>query len=87
MIGYCAQRLAGTRLRRCYELAPPRVARYLEAEIRHVISRLRQGDDVLELGCGYGRVAPRLAETAGRVVGIDTAVESLALAREIDREH
>ncbi len=83
MTGYYAERLSGRRLQRCYELASPRVRQYLDAEIRHVVSRLRSSDVVLELGCGYGRVAFRLAEVARRVVGIDTADASLALAREL----
>ena len=57
--------------------------RYLEAEIDFVLSRLERNNTVLELGCGYGRVTFRLAEVAKRVVGIDTATESLALARQI----
>jgi ubiquinone/menaquinone biosynthesis C-methylase UbiE len=67
----------------CYEVASPRVKRYLEAEIRHILSRLGPEAYVLELGCGYGRVALRLAGSARHVVGIDTAEESLALAREL----
>ena len=81
LTGYYDRRLAGPRLRQCYELASPRVRRYLEAEIEHVSGRLSPDDDVLELGCGYGRVALRLADKARRVVGIDTAEESLRLAR------
>lgn len=83
MSDYYAEKLAGERLRRCYDIASPRVRRYLEAEIRHVLSRLEPSDAVLELGCGYGRVAFRLAEVAARVVGVDTAEESLALARQM----
>jgi 2-polyprenyl-6-hydroxyphenyl methylase/3-demethylubiquinone-9 3-methyltransferase len=83
MTEYYAQRLSSDRLRRCYELASPRVQQYLEAEIRHVLSCLRPKDSVLELGCGYGRVALRLAERAGKVVGIDTAADSIILARQL----
>ena len=84
MTGYYAKNLSGERLRRCYEIAPARVQRYLEAEVCHVLDRLRPtAETVIELGCGYGRVTRRLAEVAGRVVGIDTAVESLELAREM----
>ncbi len=83
MTGYYACKLSGRRLERCYEVASPRVRQYLEAEIVHALSRLRPTDSVLELGCGTGRIAQRLAEVAHRVVGIDTAPESLALAREI----
>jgi len=83
MENYYEASLSGERLRRCYEIAPPRVRQYLEAEIRFVLSRLRSADVVLDLGCGYGRVAVRLAEIAGRVVGIDTSSESLDLARRM----
>jgi len=85
--GYYARRLSGQRLRQCYEIAPPRVKQYLEAEIRFVLERLDSSDVVLELGCGYGRVATRLAESARRVVGIDTSHESLALARRLGGSH
>ncbi|MBP7147262.1 MAG: class I SAM-dependent methyltransferase [Acidobacteria bacterium] len=81
MAGYYEKRLAGARLRACYRLAPPRVQQHLEAEIRHVLQRVPLGADVLELGCGYGRVVVRLAPRARWIVGIDTAMESLVLAR------
>jgi 2-polyprenyl-6-hydroxyphenyl methylase/3-demethylubiquinone-9 3-methyltransferase len=68
-------------LRECYEVAPPRVQQYLDEEIRFVIDRIEPDSAVLELGCGYGRVAIELARVAGRVVGIDTSAESVALAR------
>ncbi|MCX7022974.1 MAG: class I SAM-dependent methyltransferase, partial [bacterium] len=77
---YYTQKLSAERLRRCYELAPPRVKRYLEAEIGHVLSRIGPGDTVLELGCGYGRILRRIAGRARRAVGIDTSPESLRLA-------
>ncbi len=51
-----------------------------------MLSRIRPGDSVLELGCGYGRVTREVAGAAGRVVGIDTAVESLDLARSLGGE-
>lgn len=84
MASYYSESLAGRRLERCYRVASPRVRQYLEAEIRHLLGRLRSTDEVLELGCGYGRVALRLAAVARRVVGIDSAGESVALARELD---
>jgi len=80
---YYSRSLAGRRLERCYQVASPRVRQYLEAEIRFVLERLHPEDAVLELGCGYGRAAFRLAEVANRVVGIDSADESLELAREL----
>lgn len=84
--GYYSRRLGGERLRQCYALASPRVRQYLDAEIEFVRSRLEATDDVLELGCGYGRVTLELAGSAGRVVGIDTSVESLELARALAGE-
>jgi 2-polyprenyl-6-hydroxyphenyl methylase/3-demethylubiquinone-9 3-methyltransferase len=83
-MGYYSENLAGTRLRRCYEIAPPRVRQYLEAEIEYVLSRVGPVDSVLELGCGYGRVTREIARAARRVVGIDTAPESLDLARSLE---
>lgn len=83
MQGYYSAKLSGERLQQCYELASARVRQYLEAEIAFVLSRLRSTDSVLELGCGYGRVALRLADVAARVVGIDTSSESLILARHL----
>jgi 2-polyprenyl-6-hydroxyphenyl methylase/3-demethylubiquinone-9 3-methyltransferase len=86
MASYYSRALAGRRLERCYEVAPARVGQYLEAEIKHVLQRLESTYEVLELGCGYGRVAFRLADVANRVVGIDSAKESIDLARELDDE-
>ena len=83
MRGYYEGKLSGDRLRRCYELASPRVKQYLEAEVQFVLQHLQSNDSVLELGCGYGRVAFRLAEVANRVVGIDSAVGNLRLARQL----
>lgn len=81
MMDYYRETLSADRLRRAYEIAPPRVKRYLEEEALHVLSHLRSNDRVLELGCGYGRVLARIAATAGCAVGIDTSMGSLLLAR------
>lgn len=82
MRDYYAGKLSGKRLRRCYEIASPRVRQYLAAEIGFLLSRVSHDDVVLELGCGYGRVAFELAKVARRVVGIDSAPDSIALARQ-----
>lgn len=81
MGGYYEQKLASERLRRCYELAPPRVRQYLEAEIHHVLDHLPPGCHVLELGCGYGRVLAALVPAAALTVGVDSSRASLAAAR------
>ncbi|MGD2154510.1 MAG: class I SAM-dependent methyltransferase [Gemmatimonadales bacterium] len=80
-MGYYSEKLSAHRLRRCYELAPPRVQHYLEAEIDFVLQYVRPSFCVLELGCGYGRVLARLVDRAATVLGIDTSLESLQLAR------
>ncbi len=49
-MGYYSERLAGSRLRECYNIAPKRVQQYLDAEIQFVMDRLGPGDSVLELG-------------------------------------
>lgn len=78
---YYSHTLSAERLKLCYDLAPARVQRYLEEEIDFVLRSIRDGDRVLELGCGYGRVTTRLATRARAVVGIDLSIESLRLAR------
>jgi len=78
--GYYAQKLSAERLRRCYEIAPAPIQRYLRAEIEFVLERVERGDRVLDLGCGYGRVMPALAERDASVVGVDTSPESLTMA-------
>jgi ubiquinone/menaquinone biosynthesis C-methylase UbiE len=83
MASYYAERLSAERLRKCYEIAPPRVQQYLDAEIRHVLGRIRPTDAVLELGCGYGRVMEKLAPRAATLIGIDTSRSSLQLAGEL----
>jgi len=74
---YYRENLAAEQLKRCYDIAPLRVQRYLDEEVRFVCSRLNPDDWVLELGCGYGRVLPALARCAGRVIGIDNSPGSL----------
>lgn len=83
MASYYAERLSAERLRECYECAPPRVQRYLEAEIGHVAERIRPSRTVLELGCGYGRVIEKLAGRAKTLIGIDTSASSLRLGRKL----
>ncbi len=83
MKDYYSDKLSAERLKRCYEIAPPRVRQYLNAEIEHVLTKLHSGHRVLELGCGYGRVIEALAVKARLVVGIDTSFPSLFLANRM----
>ncbi|UCE13917.1 MAG: class I SAM-dependent methyltransferase [Candidatus Heimdallarchaeota archaeon] len=79
---YYSKKLTALRLKRCYEIASPRIKQYLEAEIQYVLNHIQHDDIVLELGCGYGRVITRLAKRAKKVYGIDTSEESITLALE-----
>lgn len=78
---YYQEKLAAQQLVKCYRIAPPRIQQYLAAEISYVIEKIKPGDKVLDLGCGYGRVIPELAQKAAAVVGIDNSIASLMLAR------
>jgi len=77
---YC-DRLSAERLKRCYELAPPRVQQYLRAEVDFVLDHIRPGDTVLDLGCGYGRTMREFARKAGFVTGIDISRSSFSLGQ------
>ncbi|UCC28558.1 MAG: class I SAM-dependent methyltransferase [Candidatus Bathyarchaeota archaeon] len=78
---YYKERLSASKLRRCYEIAPPRIKRYLNAEIRFITSNLRGKGLVLELGCGYGRVMNEVAPHVSWIIGNDISKSSLELAR------
>ena len=82
MNDYYSQKLSAERLRLCYEIAPLRVKRYLDAEIEFVLDRIEPSALVLELGCGYGRVLQRLVTKSKNVVGLDISHDSLRLAQE-----
>jgi ubiquinone/menaquinone biosynthesis C-methylase UbiE len=79
---YYSHKLSAVRLKQAYDIAPPRVRQYLDAEVNHVLEKIHPSDLVIELGCGYGRILPKLAEKAGWVIGIDTSVPSLKFAQE-----
>ena len=58
------------------------------ADIDFLIPLLSQPGSILELGCGTGRIARRLAETDSSerlVIGIDLSLPMLHLARQADR--
>jgi len=87
MTSYYGEKLHGHRLKRCYELAPPRVRQYLDAEIQYVLERTSSDCRVLELGCGYGRVLQQLTNKKRMVVGIDIVRPNVELAKELLRKH
>ena len=78
---YYKEKLSADKLLRCYEIAPPRIKQYLNAEIQFVVSNLHGADLVLELGCGYGRVMKVVSQFVSWIIGNDISRESLELAR------
>jgi 2-polyprenyl-6-hydroxyphenyl methylase/3-demethylubiquinone-9 3-methyltransferase len=82
MRNYYTHKLSNLRLKQVYDLAPPRVRQYLEAELHYALDRINAGDHVLDLGCGYGRTFPQLCRQAGFVTGIDTSAGNLEMGRE-----
>ncbi len=83
MAGYYTEKLAAERLELCYELASPRIRRYLQAEIDFVLERISADMPVLELGCGYGRILQQLQTKTLRIFGVDTSLASIRMARQI----
>ncbi len=80
-MNYYSQKLSGIRLKKCYDVAPPRIKQYLTAEIEYVISKINRDDHVLELGCGYGRILNQISEVCDHVVGIDIAEDNIQYAK------
>lgn len=73
--------LAAERLKKCYDIASPRIIKYLKAEIEFVISKIISTSHILELGCGYGRIVEQLAAGANTIAGIDTSLVSLKFGK------
>ncbi|MGB8952770.1 MAG: class I SAM-dependent methyltransferase [Candidatus Aminicenantales bacterium] len=80
---YYREKLSAELLLKCYTIAPPRIRQYLQAELEYVLSHIAPGDRVLDLGCGYGRIEPQVAQKAQTVIGIDISRSSLMLGREM----
>jgi len=83
MKGYYQEKLASEKLLKVYDIAPFRVQQYLNAELDHVLKKIRPQDAALDLGCGYGRIIPQLARKAKFVVGIDTSYASLIMGKKM----
>ncbi len=82
MSDYYREKLSADRLKQVYDLAPPRIQQYLQAEIDYAANLIQPGDNVLELGCGYGRIILELAGPATTIVGIDNSQDNLICASE-----
>ncbi|HUU76739.1 MAG TPA: class I SAM-dependent methyltransferase [candidate division Zixibacteria bacterium] len=79
---YYSKKLSANKLKKCYDIASPRIRQYLEAEIQYTLKFIHSNSIALELGCGYGRVLKRIASKAKLAYGIDNSKESLQFARK-----
>ncbi|MHA1912651.1 MAG: class I SAM-dependent methyltransferase, partial [Candidatus Kariarchaeaceae archaeon] len=82
MSDYYSNKLFASHLKQCYDIAPARIQQYLKAEVQFVLDHLAQTDQILELGCGYGRVLAQIAPKVLRAYGIDISVKNLELGKE-----
>lgn len=82
MKDYYVENLSGNHLHRVYSLADESVQKYLQGEIEFCRERISPGDQVLELGCGYGRILKALAGDTHTIEGIDNAPGNIELAGE-----
>jgi len=57
--------------------------RVIDAMLSELGVELRPTDEVLDIGCGLGRLTRVLAARAGRVVALDVSAEMLRRAREL----
>ncbi len=81
---YYSYLLNSNNLKKCYEIAPIRIKKYLQAEIAFVANKCSEEDILLDLGCGYGRVSFELLDRVNKVVGIDYSSENINLANELN---
>ncbi|MCL2073714.1 MAG: class I SAM-dependent methyltransferase [Marinilabiliaceae bacterium] len=82
-MNYYSKNLNANKLHKCYEIAPPRIQQLLTAEIDFILRNICKDDIVLDLGCGYGRVAIELAKKAKKIIGIDISQNNIELAKSL----
>ena len=70
------------RVARRYAARPVRDATAYETTLERTAAHLTGAQDVLELGCGTGATALRLAAHVGRLTGCDTSSEMIEIAGE-----
>ena len=82
-MNYYANNLNANKLQKCYEIAPARIQQLLAAEIDFILKKLSATDLVLDLGCGYGRVAVELAKRAKKITCIDISPDNIEFAKRL----
>lgn len=86
MSNYYVHNLNSTKLFQVYQTKYPRVERYFDEEINFVRRNLHGGENVLEVGAGYGRIMKELAQFAACIVGIDISAESVEFGKDYIKE-
>lgn len=81
MGNYYSDKLKANSLVKVYDTGLPRISQYLKSEIDFVRESIKGKKNVLELGCGYGRIMRELASSVGSITGIDLSSESIELAK------
>ena len=74
---YYSKKLSAEKLKKCYDLATPRIRQYLDEELKFVVELIPNNSLVLELGCGYGRIFTSILEKTNHITGIDNSIDSL----------
>jgi len=82
MSNYYSMNLNARRLYEVYQTKYQQVNAYLESEIAFVRRGLRNTDNVLELGAGYGRIMKELASSCKSIWGIDISEDNVIFGRE-----
>jgi len=83
---YYAEKLSASRLKKCYDLATPRISQYLYEEIKFVLELIPENNHVLELGCGYGRIFASLLHKTHNITGIDNSFDNLIYGKSLYME-
>nr|WP_321503474.1 class I SAM-dependent methyltransferase [uncultured Dethiosulfovibrio sp.] len=81
MSNYYSDKLKANSLVEVYDTELPRVNQYLKSEIGFVRDRISGSHNILEIGCGYGRIMRELSSAAISITGIDLSAESIELGK------
>ena len=64
---------------------PPLLQEFFQRDLDYIAEHFTAEKDVLEVGCGFGRLLPKLAERSKKVTGIDFSDLQIAQAQETAR--
>lgn len=79
---YYSDKLNSTKLFQVYDTNNPRIIQYLQSEIDFARKHIEPTDEVLECGCGYGRILAQLSPFAKTLTGFDISEESILWGRK-----